>query len=223
MLTTAAVGGVAASQFPEFAQQYRQRLGGALDEMRQVVADFDADALRNELTREEALHTYGEAAEPFLQDRGVSMTSLVSRYEWLSEQRARLETAPPLMRPLVVLSGPDAKVAEGAWADFEPAVPVTASGFAWAAIGFLVAGGIAPASTNREGRAQAAAPPNGLIADRSSRPLLLVLMRPSTFGAIVPAFARRSRSPGSPSAPRRPCRSGSWRRRSCIAVAAARP
>ncbi len=143
ILVAATAGGVTASQFPEFAQQYRQRLGGALDEMRQVVADFDADAQRNTLTREEALQTYGEAAEPFLQDSGISMTSLIRRYEWLSEQRARLESASPLMRPLVVLSGPDEKVVEGAWADFEPAVPVTTSGLAWAAIGFVIAGGIA--------------------------------------------------------------------------------
>ena len=42
----AAAGALTASQLPEFAQQYRQRLGGALEELRQVVADFDADAER---------------------------------------------------------------------------------------------------------------------------------------------------------------------------------
>ena len=30
----------------------------------------------------------------------------------------------------------------GAWTDYEPAVPVTAAGFVWAAIGFFLAGGL---------------------------------------------------------------------------------
>ena len=37
-------GGIIASQGPEYAQQYRQRLGGAIDELRQVITRFEADA-----------------------------------------------------------------------------------------------------------------------------------------------------------------------------------
>ena len=48
----AAGGALTASQLPEFTQQYRQRLGGAVDELLRVVADFDADAARNPLTGE---------------------------------------------------------------------------------------------------------------------------------------------------------------------------
>ncbi len=138
----AALGALTASQLPEFAQQYRQRLGGAVDELLRVVADFDADAARNELTRDTALQTYGRSAEPFLRDRGASMQNVFARYDALSEQRERLESAPAVMRPIVVLSRPDPKVLEGAWSDFEPAVPITASGFIWAAIGFFVLGGL---------------------------------------------------------------------------------
>ena len=133
-------GGLTGSQFPEFAQQYRQRLGGALDELRQIVADFDADAAKNGLTREEALATYGRSPEPFLRDRGVTMASVMRRFESLSEQRAKLELASPLTRPIVVLRSPDERVMEGAWADFEPAVPVTNAGIVWAAAGLLTFG-----------------------------------------------------------------------------------
>jgi hypothetical protein len=133
-------GGLTGSQFPEFAQQYRQRLGGALDELRQIVADFDADAAKNGLTREEALATYGRSPEPFLRDRGVTMAGVMRRFESLSEQRAKLELASPLTRPIVVLRSPDERVMEGAWADFEPAVPVTNAGIVWAAAGLLTFG-----------------------------------------------------------------------------------
>ena len=36
------LGGFLASQGPEFSQQYRQRLGGAIDELNRVVARFDS-------------------------------------------------------------------------------------------------------------------------------------------------------------------------------------
>jgi hypothetical protein len=142
VVVAAALGGLVGSQFPEFAQQYRQRLGGALDEMRQVVADFDADASRNHLTRDQALSNYGAADAGFLRDQGASMQGAIGRYERLNEQRSRLDAAPPLMRPVVVLSGPDRRVLRGAWADFDPAVPVTPSGFLWAGIGFVAAAGL---------------------------------------------------------------------------------
>jgi hypothetical protein len=143
VLVAALAGGVTASQFPEFAQQYRQRLGGALDELQRIVSDFDTDASRNELTRQQALATYGKSAEPFLHDQGVSMTALIDRYDQLREQRARLDSAPPLLRPLVIMSEPDGTVIQGAWADFEPAVPVTSAGAVWSGIGLVAAGALA--------------------------------------------------------------------------------
>ncbi len=138
VIVTALAGGVGASQLPEFAQQYRQRLGGALDEIRQVVADFDADAGRNRLTREEALATYDRADENFLRDRGETMTGVVRRYEHLARQRERMDTVAPALRPLAVLQFPDERVVEGAWSDFEPAVPVTPAGILWAGLGLLL-------------------------------------------------------------------------------------
>ena len=139
----AALGGISASQFPEFAQQYRQRLGGGLDELRQVIADFDADAARNGLTRQEAISRYGESAERFFRDRGMSIQDVMKRLQRLEEQRQELETVPPFARPLVVLRRPDRRIAGRAWSDFEPAVPVTVSGLAWGGLGLIAGGGLA--------------------------------------------------------------------------------
>ncbi len=129
---------VAAGQAPEFAQQYRQRLGGALDEMRTVVAQFDADAARNGLARDDALQRYTISPDDFLRDRGISMRTLLERFETLSEQQYRLTTWPDLARPLALLDGYDRQVMEGAWRDFEPAVPVTMHSFAWTGAGFVI-------------------------------------------------------------------------------------
>jgi hypothetical protein len=142
VLLAAFLGGLAGSQLPEFAQQYRQRLGGALAELHGVVEQFDLDASRNHLTREAALGTYDKAQEPFLRDRGQSMAGALSRYERLFQQKVRIEAAPTLLRPVVVLNQPDGSLLKGAWSDFELGVPITTAGFVWAGIGFLLLGGI---------------------------------------------------------------------------------
>ena len=41
---------VLAMQLPEFAEQYRQRLGGAIDALAAVVARFDSDSAQQGLT-----------------------------------------------------------------------------------------------------------------------------------------------------------------------------
>ena len=142
VLLAAFFGGVLGSQFPEFAQQYRQRLGGALAELDAIVDQFDADAARNNLTREAALDTYDNAREPFLRDQGQSMTEVLARYERLFQQKVRLEAAPELLRPIVMLNQPDTRTFGGVWTDYRAAVPVTVSGFLWAALGFIFLGGL---------------------------------------------------------------------------------
>jgi hypothetical protein len=59
------------SQTPEFVQQYSQRLGGALDELHQVVNDFDQDAARSGLVRDDALEEMRSASTRFLRDRAA--------------------------------------------------------------------------------------------------------------------------------------------------------
>ena len=66
--------GVALSQFPEYAQQYTQRLGGAVDELRVITSDFDRAAAQSGLTREQALARYQQSPDQFLTGRGRAMT-----------------------------------------------------------------------------------------------------------------------------------------------------
>jgi len=54
-LAIAVLTGLIGSQGPEFGQQYRQRLGGALDELNRIVSEFDEEARGQDLTRAEAL------------------------------------------------------------------------------------------------------------------------------------------------------------------------
>ncbi len=126
------------SQAPEFTQQYRQRIGGAVDELKVVVADFDRDAAASQMTREEALGELTTSADPFARDRGRSMTRTVGRFDRLQNQQTLLEGAHPFTRPLFVLQNPDRHVLTGAWEIFEPAVPLTIAGLVYGGAGGLL-------------------------------------------------------------------------------------
>ncbi|MCG6859414.1 MAG: DUF2937 family protein [Salaquimonas sp.] len=135
---SAAIGLALFSQAPEFAQQYRQRLGGAVEELRAVVADFDRDAQASSMSRAQALEAMAAASQRFTRDRGASMTRTIERFDGLFEQQTSMETSGTLTRPIIVLRNPDTQVLEGAWGIFEPALPLTLPGVVYGGIGALV-------------------------------------------------------------------------------------
>ena len=137
-IASIAIGLAAFSQAPEYAQQYRQRLGGAIEELRSVVADFDRDAQNSRYTRSQALDEMRRSATPFVRDRGESMQGTIQRFEALSNQRALMDQAHPVTRPLFILRNPDGQIASGAWADYEPAVPLTMPGLVYGGVGGLL-------------------------------------------------------------------------------------
>ncbi len=141
VMICAALGLATTSQAPEFAQQYRQRLGGAVEELKTVTEKFDQDARAETLSREQALDSMKRSNDSFSRRRGESMEEHINRYENLARQRDALVTAPPFLRPLEVLKGADSKVVDQAWDEFEPAIPLTGAGFIWGAIGGLLLGG----------------------------------------------------------------------------------
>jgi Protein of unknown function (DUF2937) len=129
--------GLALSQFPEFSQQYEQRLGGAVDELRIIVTDFDAAAARQGLDRTEALARYRENPDTFIVGRGADMDATIARYERLSASLAALQQADPVERVLGFAEYYDSEIGARALDTFEPAVPATAEGAAYAGVGFL--------------------------------------------------------------------------------------
>ena len=79
-------GGVAASQGPEFAQQYRQRLGGAIDELRRVVQRFDTVAVASGHSREVAIDRLSTNPDGLVSRQGAAMRGHVERLERLERR-----------------------------------------------------------------------------------------------------------------------------------------
>ncbi len=148
----ACAGLAATSQMPEFAQQYRQRLAGAVEELRVVVADFDKDAQTAGVTRKQALESLVQSSEKFPRERGASMTKTIDRFDALAKQQIAIEQAEPVSRPLFMLSAPDETLVKGAWEIFEPAVPLNAPGAFWGGFGALLFGLLARIPIGLTGR-----------------------------------------------------------------------
>lgn len=131
------IGAAGFGQGPEIATQYQQRLGGAIDELEQIIAQFDADASKNGLDREQALAIYARSPEPFLRDRGVSMAHAVERYETLTRQVTAFSTAHDFYKPVYLALEADAKLLDGVMHDYTVGLPATASGLLYGGVGGL--------------------------------------------------------------------------------------
>lgn len=129
-------GAIALSQFPEFSQQYVQRLSGAVDELRAVTIMFDGAARVGGLTREEALAQLRGTG--FGDQFSDDMRSRIYRYERLNADYQALASAAPLERLAKAYHIRDPELVQRTWDDFQPAVPVTSEGLISAAIGYAL-------------------------------------------------------------------------------------
>ncbi len=126
ILVGALATGVAGSQFPEFSQQYLQRLGGQYDALSQVAKDFDASATKAGLTRDAAL---AEITGSTFQDaHRADMDHVFQRLDRITSDLTLLRAAGPLERMALPHRFRDVETLQATWADFRPAVPVTTDG-----------------------------------------------------------------------------------------------
>ena len=126
---------LAGSQLPEFAQQYRQRLGGAIDELNRMIAQFDREVGAESLTRAQGVDRLKANPDSLAQERGAAIESDVDRAARLSRQQQAFQIGGPLTRLASLIENFDPATASQAIRDYEPAVPITFEAF--------VVGGIA--------------------------------------------------------------------------------
>jgi hypothetical protein len=124
-LAIALLAALIGSQAPEFAQQYRQRLGGAVDELNRIVTSFDAEVQHEDLTPAEGLARLNQNADPLARQRGGAMAETIDRANRLERQLQAMTSAGPLMRLLVMAKDLDPQTAESTLGAYEPAAPLT--------------------------------------------------------------------------------------------------
>lgn len=125
------------SQFPEFHQQYRQRLGGTLDELTRQVEALDQRAAQTNMTRFNYIrHLQASEDEPARLEGG-HLENLLVRHFSVSEAIQTLDNAHVGMIFLNVIYFLDVETAKATAEDYKPAVPLTMEGAIYAAIGFV--------------------------------------------------------------------------------------
>ncbi len=138
VLASGLISATVSSQLPEFSQQYRQRLGGAIDALSEVVEGFRSDAAQYGLSPEEAISRLENADEVMARRQGLRMETAIERLERLTRQRRAFEDAGSFARLAVLAADFDPQLAKATYETFEPAVPVTSEGALAAGLGGLL-------------------------------------------------------------------------------------
>jgi Protein of unknown function (DUF2937) len=132
---------LAGSQLPEFAQQYRQRLGGAIDELDRMIAQFDADADAQALTRAQGVERLKTNPDALAKERGAAIETDIEREARLTRQREAFKIGGPLTRLASLIENFDPATAGKAIRDYEPAVPITFEAFVVGGIALVIGWG----------------------------------------------------------------------------------
>jgi len=134
--------GIVASQVPEYAQQYRQRLGGAIDELNALIERFETEAAQSGMDQQQGISHLQQSDDRFVQQRGDQMRDTIMRRDRLEKQAEDFAKAGPVGRVLVLAEDFDPKIAARAYQAYEPAVPTTSEGLIAGVIGFVLGGGL---------------------------------------------------------------------------------
>ncbi|GAA4224518.1 polyhydroxyalkanoate synthesis regulator phasin [Sagittula marina] len=130
------MGAIGASQFPEFSQQYMQRLGGAVDELDRQITRYAADAAEVGMTLPDYLDRLAKEG-PLARTQAQNMISDMARYEQLAADLGALQGAGPFMRAKLATHLGDAQIWARARETYKPAVPATFEGATFAGTGFV--------------------------------------------------------------------------------------
>ena len=138
----AMLSGVVTTQMPEYWQQYRQRLEGAIDELSLIVAQFDAENAAYKLTQREGIAHLEASLDPLVKARGVQMQHIVWRLQKLQRIDAAFDDKNLPAKWWTLATTFDPAIAARAYEAYQPAIPTTVDGFMAGLVGFFVGGGL---------------------------------------------------------------------------------
>ncbi|MBB5517521.1 DUF2937 family protein [Amphiplicatus metriothermophilus] len=133
--------GAAGSQAPGFTLQYMQNLTGRVEELRAVVARYDAVAAEAGLSREGYVADLRATGRTSADKTADAVEETYARHEKLAAHLAALKAAGDYARPLVLARRFEPDIARSAYAEYRPAIPATLDGAAYAGGAFAVVWG----------------------------------------------------------------------------------
>lgn len=130
------IGAMALSQFPEFVQQYSQRVGGAYEEVSASVIQFRTTAESDGQTTQEALRALEDGGS-VAAGQATQMRATIDREADLALLYDGLQTTDGYNQLWAFLRYPQPDLTVQTAEVFRPALPLTFDGGAYAALGFL--------------------------------------------------------------------------------------
>jgi hypothetical protein len=130
---------VAAGCIPSFIAQYRQRVGGRLDQVLQDIAPFQAIANQfHHGSLQELIQYHLASADATFHDEGTAIQALVDSAEQLRQALEALNT--DLFHQLVyLLTKADPLIARATWEIFSPSFNLTSESVVFAlVVGFVI-------------------------------------------------------------------------------------
>lgn len=129
-------GALVLSQFPEFFQQYTQRLGGHLDEISAQVSSLEQRAADAGKDVPGYLRGFLLNRDVDVRREGMHLRSIVDRRAELATAYEALTGAGSVWRAQRFAKHVDWEIASSTFAVYRPAVPVTAESAIYTAAGF---------------------------------------------------------------------------------------
>ena len=134
----AIAGAAGLSQFPEFVQQYEQRLGGRLDQALIQEGRIAEAAARHGLTPQEYADRLARNPDPVVRTEGGVVTANLQDADQLRQAFDSLASASTLDRPMTFLQTFDSSVAGATLDSFVPAVPLSPEALIYAGAGMVI-------------------------------------------------------------------------------------
>ena len=134
----AIAGSAGMSQFPEFYQQYAQRLGGRLDQALIQEGRIVEAAARHQMTPDEYADYLATNPDPVVQTEGGVVQANLADVEKLEAAYVALTTSDALDRPFVFAQIFDPDIATATLNQFVPAVPISLEALIYAGLGMVI-------------------------------------------------------------------------------------
>jgi len=132
------LGALSLAQFPQFIQQYLQRLAGHADEAMRIVERYKLAADRAGMEFSVYIQRFNDDSNAVVAEHGSIMTEAVERADFLTNAVESLQNSNMLTRPFVFLNNLDTDIAWQALLIFQPGVPTTVEGIMYALVGIML-------------------------------------------------------------------------------------
>lgn len=120
-------------------QQYRQRLGGAADELATVVRHFEEDARRSGYDRNTAIGVMAGNSERLIRDQATRWKENIERLQRLRDQEAALKDGVTPASFVAFATNYDKQLFDKTYEAFVPALPLSFAGAVFTITGWLAA------------------------------------------------------------------------------------